>query len=159
MGVIPLRCLLSQSGGYHRPLYYCRSWTCGGWGGVCRGAPDSAPHSVSCPSGLPVTGPAHTGCRWMSLIQYTDTKRGKKDFYSNQTNRLKINVSKCMFSNLYEHVDLSHGVLKVFESLSPPEFYSSCFQRGNLHQLTHPGCHLDNAENIKAATMKINTVC
>lgn len=95
--VIPLGCLLSQSGGYHRPLYYCRSWTCGGWGGVCRGALDSAPHSVSCPSGWPVTGPTHTGYRWMSLIQYTDRKRKKKDFYSNQRNRLKTILANACF--------------------------------------------------------------
>lgn len=45
--------------------------------------------------------------------------------------------TKC--ANLYEHVDLPHGVLKVLQSLYFIWFYLSCFQRGNLHQPAHPG--------------------
>ncbi len=61
---------------------------------------------------------------------------------------------KCMFANLYEHVDLSHDVLKVFESRNLPGFYPCCFQRGNLHQPAHPGYHLDTVVEGIEETMR-----
>ncbi len=48
-----------------------------------------------------------------------------------------------MIVYLYEHVDLSHGVMKFFESWNRPGIYLCCFQRGNLHEHANPGYHLD----------------
>lgn len=143
----PLRCLQSRSVECHHPLCYCQSWICGECGGVCRAAPDLAPHNVSCPSGLQVNGPAHTECRWRTPTQHTDRKNTKTVWISNVVNQkwnYKIPANTC---NLDEHVDFSYFALEIFESWNNPGKNSPCFQWVDLHLLAHSWYHLNKPED------------
>lgn len=56
--------------------------------------------------------------------------------------RIKKSNQRSCPTNLDEHMDFSHNVLKVFESLSHPGSDASCFHGGDVHQSAHPGNHL-----------------